>query len=96
MKTEVRVTRGPLRGRSGWIAGSLEDRAPRGITRAIVHAGAEVELLEIANLRREDQLGLFPHEPDEPHRQAHGDRYGHHRAGRDRCGAAAQIKTPPA
>lgn len=60
MRTEVRVLRGQLRGRAGWIAGTLEDRARRGITKAIVHAGADVELLSIENLQSNDQLGLFP------------------------------------
>lgn len=59
MKTEVRVIRGALRGRAGWISGNLEDRARRGITKAIVHAGADVELLSIDNLEQNDQLGLF-------------------------------------
>lgn len=60
MKTEIIVIRGALRGRPGWISGSLEDRARRGVTKAIVHAGAEVELLELANLAADRQLGLFP------------------------------------
>jgi hypothetical protein len=59
MRTDIRVVRGPLRGRSGWISGSLEDRAARGITKAIVHAGADVELLETADLVRDRQLVLF-------------------------------------
>jgi hypothetical protein len=52
------VLRGPLRGRRGWIAGCLEDRARRGITKAIVHSGADVELLEIKNLSPDRQLEL--------------------------------------
>jgi hypothetical protein len=59
MRTAVRINRGPLRGRTGWIAGSLEDRRARGITKAIVHAGADVELLETANLIPDRQLVLF-------------------------------------
>jgi hypothetical protein len=52
------VLRGPLRGREGWIAGSLEDRAGRSITKAIVHAGDAVELLETANLEPVLQLAF--------------------------------------
>lgn len=59
MRTDVEVIRGPLRGRRGWIAGNLEDRARRGITKALVHAGADVELLSIENLQTVDQLELF-------------------------------------
>lgn len=65
MRTEVRILRGPLLGRSGWIAGLLEDRAARGITKAIVHAGTDVELLETANLAREEQPDLFGHARNE-------------------------------
>lgn len=59
MRTDVDVIRGPLRGRRGWIAGDLEDRARRGITKAIVHAGADVELLATENLRAILQSDLF-------------------------------------
>jgi len=59
MKTEVRILRGSLRGRSGWISGNLEDRRSRGITKAIVHAGAAVELLKIENLEPDAQLEMF-------------------------------------
>jgi hypothetical protein len=59
VRTDVEIVRGPLRGRRGWISGNLEDRARRGITRAIVHAGADVELLSIENLQAVDQLDLF-------------------------------------
>ncbi len=52
------MLRGPLRGRTGWIAGTLPDRAARGITRAIVHAGPDVELLDTANLAPIAQLNL--------------------------------------
>lgn len=58
-KTPVRILRGRHRGREGWISGTLEDRAARGVTKAIVHAGADVELLSIENLRAVDQLDLF-------------------------------------
>lgn len=59
MRTEVNVIRGPLRGRRGWIAGDLEDRARRGVTKAIVHAGVDVEVLSIENLQMVDQLELL-------------------------------------
>lgn len=59
MRTEIIVIRGALRGRAGWISGCLEDRARRGITKAIVHAGVDVEVLSIENLRRNPQLRLF-------------------------------------
>ena len=59
MRTEIIVIRGALRGRAGWISGSLEDRARRGITKAIVHAGTDVELLSIDSIERADQLVLF-------------------------------------
>lgn len=58
MKTDVRILRGRYAGRQGWIAGSLEDRAARGITWAIVHAGADVELLKTSNLIADRQLAL--------------------------------------
>ncbi|WKA31619.1 hypothetical protein [Bradyrhizobium roseum] len=60
MKTEIIVLRGALRGRAGWISGSLEDRARRGITKAIVHAGDKVELLSTKNLQANMQQSLFP------------------------------------
>lgn len=59
MRTDVWILRGALRGWRGWIRGSLEDRARRGITKAIVHAGDAVELLSIENLQAVDQLELF-------------------------------------
>lgn len=59
MRTEIIVIRGALRGRAGWISGNLEDRTRRGITKAIVHAGDDVELLSIDSLQANDQLALF-------------------------------------
>lgn len=59
MRTNVRVLRGALRGREGWIAGNIEDRRRRGITKAVVHAGDRIELLELMNLLACDQLDLF-------------------------------------
>jgi hypothetical protein len=104
VKTYVRVTRGLLAGRTGWIAGNLEDRAARGITKAVIHAGADVELLPIENLRPDDQPGLFPldEHQDQQDRPAHVDLHGGPGAGRDRAdlGALQQLKTqkrtPPA
>lgn len=58
-RTPVRILRGRYRGRQGWISGTLADRAARGITKAIVHVGADVELLSIENLQAVDQLDLF-------------------------------------
>jgi len=58
VRTEVDIVRGPLRGRRGWIAGSLKDRATRGITKAIVHCGLQVELLLIESLQ-EAEPDLF-------------------------------------
>lgn len=52
------MLRGPLCGRVGWIAGDLESRATRGITKALVHAGDDVEMLEMKNLEAEAQLSL--------------------------------------
>jgi hypothetical protein len=87
MKTEVRVLRGLLRGRQGWISGTLEDRRARGVTKAIVHSGREVEMLLIDSLRLDDQPGLFPLDAqDQPNRPPHPDRDGRHRARRDRLG----------
>ena len=64
MRSSVRVIRGPFRGRAGSIAGTLEDRARRGITKAVVRiAGGAVELLETANLEIEAQLTLWPAGP---------------------------------
>ncbi len=57
------MLRGPLRDREGWIAGNLEDRARRGVTKAIVHAGDAVELLETANLEPALQLTLALPDP---------------------------------
>lgn len=59
MRTDIDVIRGPLRGRRGWISGDLEDRARRGITKAIVHCGLQVELLSIEDLQAVDQPDLF-------------------------------------
>lgn len=53
------MLRGPLRGRAGWIAGDIESRTARGITKALVHAGDDVELLETKNLESEAQLPLL-------------------------------------
>lgn len=59
MKTEVRILRGKHRGRVGWISGMLEDRAARGITKAIVKfEDAPAELLVTASLEEVKQLGL--------------------------------------
>jgi hypothetical protein len=59
MRTAVLVVRGPCRGRTGWISGDLEDRAARGITRAIVKFGpGDVELLRTADLAVSTQLDL--------------------------------------
>lgn len=69
MRTEVRIVRGALRGRAGWISGSLEDRRARGITKAIVHAGAEVEMLKTADLIADRQLALAL---DPPNKNAAG------------------------
>ncbi len=58
MQTAVLVTRGPLKGRRGWISGDLESRANRGITKALIHADANVELVAIAALAVDAQLEL--------------------------------------
>jgi hypothetical protein len=63
LKTTVRILRGRLKGREGWISGNLEDRAARGITRAIVHVeGEEPELHATASLEVAEQL-TFALEP---------------------------------
>jgi hypothetical protein len=60
VRTPVRVVRGPCRGRSGDIAGALEDRTARGITRAIVRfENGDAELLETCCLETESQLELW-------------------------------------
>jgi len=93
-RTDVTILRGRYRGRAGWIAGNLEDRAARGITRAIVHAGADVELLLTANLRADDQPGLFPlHEQDQPDRPPNPDRHGDRRHRRARAGDRSALST---
>jgi hypothetical protein len=59
-----------------------------------VHAGVDVELLSIENLRADDQPGLFPlHEQDQPSRPPNPDRYGYHRHRRDRVGDRAAVST---
>lgn len=50
--------RGRHRGRTGWIAGTLTDRAARGITKAIVHLSDDVELLATSSLAAATQLSL--------------------------------------
>lgn len=51
MRTDVRILRGAHRGRQGWISGTLEDRAARGITKAIVKFdGAPAEVLATSSL----------------------------------------------
>ena len=53
----MRVLRGRLKGRDGWISGDLRNRGC-GVTKALVHAGGEVELVAIASLEAVDQLEL--------------------------------------
>ena len=63
MKTTVRILRGRYRGREGWIAGTLEDRAASGVTKALVHVEGELpELLATSSLDEAAQydLGLEP------------------------------------
>src|SRR5579872_2866422 len=58
-RTIVHILRGRYRGRRGWVAGLLEDRTGRGLTKALVHIdGAEPELLAIASLAPADQAEL--------------------------------------
>lgn len=58
--TPVRILRGRYRGREGWIAGTLADRAARGVTKAIVHIDGELpEILETASLAEVRQLALL-------------------------------------
>lgn len=58
-RTPVRILRGRYRGREGWIAGSLADRATRGVTKALVHIeGEEPELFETSSLAEARQLAL--------------------------------------
>lgn len=59
LRTPVIITAGRLRGQRGSIAGALEDRKARGITKAVVRAGAEFELLSIESLRTDEQGDLF-------------------------------------
>lgn len=67
MKTFVKVRRGPMRGRVGWIAGDFADRARRGVTKAIFHpAGDECELLLVADLELFEQLSLDLPETKKP------------------------------
>ena len=59
-KNPVLILRGRLRGREGWIAGTLEDRAARGITKAIVHVEGELpDLYVTSSLEEARQLPLF-------------------------------------
>ena len=56
MKTLVRILRGRHRGRDGWIAGGIEDRRSRGITKALVHIdGEQPELLDLSSLQEQRQ-----------------------------------------
>ena len=68
MRTAVTVLRGAHRGRSGWISGDLEDRAARGITKAIVKfTDAPAELLATSSLAEVTQLALaFPQNAKRP------------------------------
>lgn len=59
MKTAVRILRGRHRGREGWISGTLDDRALRGITKAIVKfETAPAELLAVSSLAEDNQIAL--------------------------------------
>lgn len=58
VKTPVRILRGRYRGRTGRIAGDLESRAQRGITKAIVHIDDDVTLLPTSMLAAIAQLEL--------------------------------------
>lgn len=56
---QVRVLRGTCRGREGWISGTLEDRASRGVTKALVKfADTLPELLDTVNLAPITQLSF--------------------------------------
>ena len=49
-----------MRGRLGWISGTLADRASRGITKALVKfQAAPAEMLTTASLQEVTQLPLF-------------------------------------
>jgi hypothetical protein len=50
--------RGRHRGRIGWISGNFEERAARGVTKAIVKLDGDVELLAVSSIERVDQLNL--------------------------------------
>ena len=58
MRTYVRVVRGPYSGRTGWIAGVLEDRSSEGITKSVVHFADICEPLLTADLELFLQLDL--------------------------------------
>ena len=59
MKTAVRILRGQHKGREGWISGTLEDRAARGITRAIVKGiPGGADLFATSSLEAVAQLDL--------------------------------------
>lgn len=64
MKTFVRVLRGRFSGQSGWISGDLDDRAARGVTRALVHLASDVEMLATSSLAPAEQLDLFGDAPE--------------------------------
>jgi hypothetical protein len=74
LKTPVRILRGRYAGREGWISGTLEDRARRGITKAIVKfADAPAELLATSGLEESLQLALpYTDEAQKARRQAQG------------------------
>lgn len=59
MRTTVRILRGRLAGREGWISGTLEDRAARRITKALVHVEGQLpDLYATSSLAPTDQLAL--------------------------------------
>src|SRR5205807_1638933 len=58
VRTAVVVLRGPLKDRRSWISGNLEDRVARGITKALCHAGDDVELVATRLLAVDAQLEL--------------------------------------
>lgn len=58
VRTPVTVLKGRHRGKIGSIAGSLESRAARGVTRTVVQVGGDFELVPTSWLEPRLQLEL--------------------------------------
>jgi len=67
LKTAVRILRGRLKGREGWIAGTIEDRAARGVTKALVHIEGEMpELYATSSIQNAKRTAAGPKARGDP------------------------------